>query len=211
MANRTWIRKLFDRKTRTIRTEPVRYRPRLEVLEDRTLLNNPAADGLLSAIQNNNISGSSTTITLTPNTTYDFTQSDNVSNGANALPVIHADITIVGSAGDIIERTGTTPFRLFAVGPNGSLTLENLTLQGGLAVGNGLGLGNGTAEGGAIDSGGTLKLSNVTVKSNQAVGSNGSNPAQAGATGGNGGERRRRRRVRGGGHRHADKRCFHWQ
>src|SRR5262249_34676393 len=153
--------------------------PRLECLEERTLLNNTAADGLLSAIQNNNAPGSSTTITLPPNTTYDFTQADNVGIGANALPVIQADITIVGSPGDIIERTGTTPFRLFEVAFHGSLTLENLTLQGGLAVGNGFGQGNSvSARGGAIyNTGGTLTLSNVTVKSNQAVGSNGSNPA----------------------------------
>jgi predicted outer membrane repeat protein len=182
MTARSWIRKLFDRKPRTIRNDRVRSRPRLETLEDRTLLNNPAADGLLSTIQNNNIAGSSMTITLAPNTTYDFTSaSDNNLSGPSALPVIHADITIVGSTGDIIERTGTTPFRLFGVAFHGSLDLQNLTLQGGLAQGNSF-----TADGGAIYSAGTLTLSNVTVKSNQAVGSNGSNPTPAGAPGFNG-------------------------
>jgi hypothetical protein len=48
------------------------------------------------------------------------------------------------------------------------LTLENVTLSGGLAQGTGA-----AAEGGAIYSSGTLALSGVTVKSNEALGSNG--------------------------------------
>ena len=34
MTTRTWIRRLFDRKPHPIRKEPVRIRPRLEVLEE---------------------------------------------------------------------------------------------------------------------------------------------------------------------------------
>src|SRR5215472_4360049 len=35
MAARSWIRRLFDRKPHTIRNDRVRFRPRLEALEDR--------------------------------------------------------------------------------------------------------------------------------------------------------------------------------
>ena len=53
----------------------------------------------------------------------------------NGLPVIAAkdNLTIVGN-GDTIERStavGTPLFRLLDVASGGSLTLENLTLQGG--------------------------------------------------------------------------------
>jgi hypothetical protein len=59
------------------------------------------------------------------------------------------------------------------VGSGGSLTLENLTLQGGYVGGPGA-----AAEGGGIFSSGTLNLSGVTVKSNAAVGSNGINASK---------------------------------
>jgi hypothetical protein len=35
MTTRTWIRRLFDRRPRTIRKDRVRFRPRLEWLEKR--------------------------------------------------------------------------------------------------------------------------------------------------------------------------------
>src|SRR5262249_50847444 len=135
MAIRTWIRKLFDRKPHIIRKDLFRFRPHLEVLEDRTLLSNPATTGdLITAIQNANTAGGATTITLASNTTFNFTSADNSTNGANALPVITANITIVGN-GDTIHRTGTNVFRLFDVASGGSLALENVTLTGGLAKG----------------------------------------------------------------------------
>jgi hypothetical protein len=95
MTTRTWIRRLFDRKPHTIRKELVRFRPRLEVLEDRMLLSNPATtNDLLVAIQNANQAGGATTITLAPNTTFDFTEPINRVNGFNAVDVIMANITI---------------------------------------------------------------------------------------------------------------------
>src|SRR5581483_5935615 len=124
MAVRTWIRKLFAPKTRTIRKDLFRFQPRLEALEDRTLLSNPATTGdLITAIQNANTAGGATTITLASHTTFNFTSADNSTNGTNALPVITASITIVGN-GDTIDRTGTNVFRLFDVASGGSLTLE---------------------------------------------------------------------------------------
>jgi len=100
--------------------------------------------------------------------------------GSTGLPVIAANdnLTIVGN-GDTIERsaaTGTPIFRLLRVAGGGSLTLENLTLQGGMMDGTGSGRGypaganlNGAADGGAIYNQGTLVLNAVVVQDNGAV------------------------------------------
>ncbi len=169
MTTRTWIRNLFARTPRTVRKAAARRRPTLETLEDRTLLSNAATAGdLITAIQNANTAGAATTITLAANATFDFASADNTTDGGNALPVITGNVTIVGN-GATIERTGTTPFRLFDVAGGGSLTLQNLTLTGGLAQGAGA-----AADGGAIYSSGTLSLTGVTVLRNTAQGNNGS-------------------------------------
>src|SRR5262249_13588482 len=107
----SWLRQLQRRwfPRRTIRRASVRrVRLCLEALEDGTLLPNVATTGdLITAIQTaNNNPGTPTTITLAANTTFDFTSADNATNGANALPVITGNITIVGN-GDTLERSGT--------------------------------------------------------------------------------------------------------
>src|SRR5262249_24984376 len=110
-----------------------------------------------------NISGTPLSVTLPANTTYDFTSA--YSSTQSALPALTGNLTIEGN-GDTIDRSaasGTPAFRLFDVASGGSLTLENVTLTGGLAKGTGA-----AAEGGAIYSSGTLDLSSVTVTSNQA-------------------------------------------
>ncbi len=161
-----------SRKTRpapSIRRRSRSFRPLLEILEARTLLSAPVSttDGLVAAITTANSSGGATTITLASDTPFDFTSANNSTKGANALPVITGNITIAGS-GATIERTGSPAFRLFDVANGGSLTLQDLTLQGGEASGDGA-----AAEGGAIYSSGTLNLSAVLVQGNKAVGANG--------------------------------------
>src|SRR5208282_6628588 len=92
--------------------------------------------------------------------------------GPTGLPVVTANITIVGN-GATIGRTAGPSFRLFAVGPEGSLTVDNLTLQGGWADGRyNSALPPAAADGGAIyiDQGSTLTLSGVTVTGNAAFG-----------------------------------------
>jgi hypothetical protein len=133
---------------------------------------------LVADISAANTAGGSNTITLTASTTspYVLTAVNNTTNGATGLPVIAAldNLTIVGN-GDTIERstaTGTPDFRLLEVASGGSLTLEHLTAQGGLALcvwhfKYNLPPLDG---GGAIFSQGTLVLSGVTVQDNMAEG-----------------------------------------
>lgn len=154
----------------------------MEVLEDRTLLAVSTTSQLIDAINTANSSGGATTITLVGGPAFDFTSP--YDNTQNALPVITANITIVGNS-DTIERDSenTAMFRLFDVAGGGSLTLQDVTLKGGVAQGNPL-LGQTSAEGGAVYSSGILNLSGVTVQGNQAIGFDGANAANA--VGGNG-------------------------
>ncbi len=91
-------------------------------------------------------------ICLDENTTYTLTE---------PLPDITGDITIIGN-GATITMTGQN--RIFNVlynqqwSRNGSLTLKNVTLSGGIADG-----------GGAIYNAGDLTLENVTLQNHTAV------------------------------------------
>jgi hypothetical protein len=127
---------------------------------------------LIAAINAANAAGGSNTITLAAGKTFSLTAVNNTAHGPTGLPVVMGNLTIIGN-GDTISRTASGHgFRLFDVSAFGSLTLENLTLTGGLAesyqdvpgrVGDGVG--------GAILNSGTLTLSAVTVTGNSAVGS----------------------------------------
>src|SRR5262249_51879632 len=75
---------------------------------------------------------------------------------------------------------GTPAFRLFDVAAGASLTLQNLTLQRGLAVGTWFGFAYTEAQGGAIHNQGTLALAGVTVHNNTAQGGSGGNAAGGG-------------------------------
>ena len=108
------------------------------------------------------------TLTLAPGITFDFIAALDLTDGGDALPVVTGSVTVIGN-GDTIERTGSDAFRLFDVAAGGSLTLEDLTLTGGLVTGNG-----SAGEGGAIYSAGKLTLGGVTVSNNKAVGPNAS-------------------------------------
>jgi hypothetical protein len=152
----------------------------LEELEDRTVPSTFTAasvSDLIADINAANLTAEADTITLVAGNTFTLTQVIDSTDGETGLPVIalNENLTIIGN-GDIIERstaTGTPAFRLFQVVAGASLTLQNLTLQGGLAFGYG-GVGYPyTARGGAILNLGTLTLDGVTVQNNTAQGADG--------------------------------------
>src|SRR5262245_42682320 len=134
MTIRSWFRKLFARPAaRPIRKAPACYRPRLEALEERTLLTSYTAATvaeLITDIGLANQAGGTNTISLTadPSSPYTLYGADNTTDGATGLPVIAVgnDLTIVGN-GDTIQRSPTTgaAFRLFDVASGAKLTLQN--------------------------------------------------------------------------------------
>jgi hypothetical protein len=188
MSNFSWMPGTFSRSQARLGHRPTsesrRKKARLfvEALEGRALLASYTAltvSDLITDINLSNQSGGANTITLAAPTTspYALTAVNNTTSGGNGLPVIAAsdNLTIVGN-GDTIERTTPTPpyFRLLEVEPSASLTLKNLTLQGGFATGSGAGLG------GAILNEGTLVLSAVTVQYNDCGVYVGNNPFNGG-------------------------------
>jgi hypothetical protein len=185
MSFRSWFANLqvartFDRLQQEWRRSPRRRRASYscapaEVLEVRSLLSSYTAasvSALVGDINAANANGGTNTITLAANTTFDLTAVNNTTNGANGLPVISGkngadNLTIFGNGATIDRSTaaGTPAFRLFDVASGNSLTLHNVTLQGGKTLGF-----FGAAAGGAIDNQGTLVLSNVMVQNNAALG-----------------------------------------
>jgi hypothetical protein len=174
-----WLSKLYQgwlARPARVKRQPTRrrrgLRPTLEQLEHRTVPSNFTAasvSDLIADINAANAAGGSNTITLAAGTTFTLTAvNNNNDTGPTGLPVIAANdnLTIVGNS-DVIQRStakSTPIFRLLEVVAGASLTLQDLTLQGGVATVE-------NAGGGAIHNyGGTLTLSGVTVQNNQAGG-----------------------------------------
>jgi hypothetical protein len=143
----------------------------VELLEDRTVLNSYTAGtvaDLIADINAANAAGGSNTITLAAAKTFTLTAVNNTEHGPTGLPVIRDNLTIIGNGDTIARKASAHGFRLLDVAVGASLTLENLTLTGGLAESP----PGGDADGGAIlNNSGTLTLSAVTVTGNSAVGS----------------------------------------
>jgi Ca2+-binding RTX toxin-like protein len=107
---------------------------------------------------------------------------DSTEFGATAF-IVSTPITINGPTGDnglTIERDSIAAnFRLFHVQASGDLTLDSLTLSGGLAMGgNGApgsaqGGGGGGGLGGAVFNQGALQIHRSTLSGNVAIGGNG--------------------------------------
>jgi len=121
----------------------------------------PAGDvtGLIGAINTANGNGVADTLCLSEGT-YTFTAADNTTYGGNALPSITSEITLVGLGnGATLTRDPAAPnFRILLVDAAGSLTLENLTVSGGIA--------GGTFDGGGIRNYGTLTILDSTITGN---------------------------------------------
>ncbi|KAB2892924.1 MAG: WD40 repeat domain-containing protein, partial [Bacteroidetes bacterium] len=87
---------------------------------------------LLTAIADANGTPEPDTICLIDSATYTFTTAH---IPLNALPAITSEITIIGNGATLSRQAGSPLFGFFEVNTGGSLTLDNLTLNGG-DVGN---------------------------------------------------------------------------
>jgi hypothetical protein len=119
--------------------------------------------GLVAAVTAANASGGGS-INLVSGCTYLLTSANNSVPlaGNNALPRIRSEITINGRGATIAGNGGN--FRLIAVLPTGTLTLNGLTLTGG---------NNEIAGGGALLNHGTTTLNSVQVTGNMGFGGGG--------------------------------------
>jgi hypothetical protein len=112
---------------------------------------------LITAINTANGHGEDDTIQLEAGT-YTVTAADNATDGPNGLPSITSVLSIqgVGAQSTIIERDASAPpFRIFHIATEADLTLEGLTITGGLAT-----------HGGGLANGGTVTLANSTIADN---------------------------------------------
>ncbi|WP_149828620.1 hypothetical protein [Streptomyces tailanensis] len=97
-------------------------------------------------------------------------------NGANGLPAITGNDTITGTRASIV-RDATTPFRVAEVGPQGSLSLNGITVSGGSVTGD-----DGVGSGGGILTAGRLLMVTSRVTDNTASRLGGGIAALSGAT-----------------------------
>jgi hypothetical protein len=146
--------------------------------------NNAAATAeLISALTSALTNPAPVVVNLFSNGVYTFTNAQNGEYGPNALPQIASDVTINGQGATLLGTNTSGRFFYVSGGlsydtnsglglPAGSLTLNNLTLHGGLFDG-GTGGGGGAAMGGAIFNQGNLSLTGVTLTGNLAQGGGG--------------------------------------
>ena len=99
------------------------------------------------------------TIALTAGKIYALSEVDNETGGPNALPAITSEITLEGNGAEVrrSSASGTPAFRLFYVAEEGSLSMDDVTLQNG---------GSEDILGGAILNAGTLDLLASTLQNN---------------------------------------------
>jgi hypothetical protein len=161
-----WLKKLVQRFQNWPRSAQRRHGQRLGVerLEDRTVPSSVTAasvSDLIADINAANLAGGANTITLAAGKSFTLTAPSNT-GGATGLPAIAANdnLTIVGN-GEVIQRSSsksTPAFGILYVGSGATLTLQNLTVAGGVAP-----------QGGGIYNAGSLTLSNVIVQDNLAT------------------------------------------
>ena len=170
MTMRSWIRHLFTRPaTRPIRKAPRRFRPTLEVLEDRwvpstIVVNNPTDTpvagqiDLRQAIAQANTTGGAETITF-DKTVFNTPQTITLSGTQLELSDTTGTETITGpKAGVTVNGGGLS--RVFQVDAGVTASISGLTITGGNARSHGGGLAN---------YGGTTTLTNCTVSGNSAT------------------------------------------
>ncbi|HET6574009.1 MAG TPA: choice-of-anchor Q domain-containing protein [Fimbriiglobus sp.] len=183
---------------------------RLESLEDRTTpatftvtnLSDAGAGSLRNAIDLANITTGADVIDFAPairGETVKLTTFFNPPNSATVLGatfnpagptglIVFDDVTIQGT-GETITRTASESFRLFQVANTGKLTLQNLTLTNGHAIGGMGDSGGGGAAGlgGAIYNQGSLTITGCFLSGNTAEGNSGLDSIAPTVTGRGGG------------------------
>ncbi|MFT3883252.1 MAG: choice-of-anchor Q domain-containing protein [Gemmatales bacterium] len=225
MKFKTWFAHLaqFATSSDTSHRQRSKFRPGLEALEDRTVPATITVTGtgegggtyeviptgpnsynigdLRDALNYAASLPGADTILFAPSIagqTINLTKDDLVyptDMGHTAL-VITDTITIIGDAKHGMTIDAGNARRLFGVGPTGNLTLQNLTLTGGLAQGGmgGVNVWSGAAGGGGAGLGGSiyvykgwLHVTNCTFTGNTAQGGGGGTINTGGQTGGSGG------------------------
>jgi hypothetical protein len=91
---------------------------------------------------------------------------DNTTYGPTGLPVIRSTVTIAGQGGTIARESAAPVFRLVAVNSAGDLTLQNVTLTGGVAASDFSLAGWG---GGVLNHNGAVTIENSTITGNTAL------------------------------------------
>jgi hypothetical protein len=107
--------------------------------------------------------GGEDTIILPAGRTTVLTAVNNTNYGRTGLPVIRSAVTIDGNGSTIRRQRDASPFRLFAVGESGNLTLRETTLSGGIASG-----AYPSDQGSALYNLGNAALVNSTISGNVA-------------------------------------------
>src|SRR5438067_248021 len=103
-----------------------------------------------------------------------FTVTNLADSGVGSLRAalaVTTPVTVAGPGPQLTEA-GPAAMRLFFVAPTGNLTLKNLTLTGGRAIGDSGAVG-ADGQGGAVLNRGTLTIDRCTLSDNQAIGGSG--------------------------------------
>jgi hypothetical protein len=168
MMIQSWWKKLIRRTRQEVppahRGGRRQFRPRLEVLEERTLLSVYFVDRLGDAGAGAGPAGDLRYCLNQATANGDVIQF-NVAGTVQLngeLPTIANDLTILGNeaAGVTLQRGGFFGFRILTVAPGATVAVSNLTIAGGFAA----------DAGGGIYNAGTLTLSNSTVTDNFSLG-----------------------------------------
>jgi hypothetical protein len=149
------------------------------------IINVTSVAELKAAINTANSNGKDDIINLATNT-YTLSAVDNLTMGANGLPVIGTDgnhsVTIHGH-GSTITRSGSTPFRILQCAESSRVFIDDLTISNGLialfAAGNSIGAG-------IFNNGGTLTVTTCTFNSNSVQGTPGGDGISVEPNGNNG-------------------------
>lgn len=183
---RRWFGTRFARVHRRTRPSPRRrgVRLQLEGLETRLVptttqqvFNPGSTAALINDLQAaSNTPNIPTVINLQPGVVYTLKDVNNYWYGPTGLPPIDSDVTIHGNGATIARDPNADVFRLFYVSGGmelspGKLTMDNVTLENGLAKGgDSYGGGGGMGAGGGIFNQGALNLTSVTLANNEALG-----------------------------------------